>query len=196
MSGATRAPRRARQDRCPAPRRRGLVPASTQRLAQIDLCHDRKGWTREYPRQRFRHRELPPFRPYRCAARCDRSGHIRTPRLLRPRVTSCGGRSPGSRVIAVDHLPRSTQAPSGNEVVGSPLTVAGAAAALCWSARTAFPFDPLAGNHRRSSCRVAAVASMSRQGATQRIVSLCSIGHSPRRRISLLPQRLSQPLAV
>jgi hypothetical protein len=79
-------------------------------------------------------------------------------------VTSCGGRSPGSRVIAVDHLPRSTQAPSGNEVAGSPLTVAGAAAALCSSARTAFPFDPLAGNHRRSSCRVATAASMSATG--------------------------------
>jgi hypothetical protein len=36
------------------------------------------------------------------------------------------------------------------------------------------------GNHRRSSCRVTAAASMSATDATERIFSLCSIGHSPR----------------
>ena len=169
---------------------RGAIPGP-DRSASLP-----KGTDTTIPAATTRHRELPPLAPHRFAVWCNRSGNIRTPRLLRPRVTSCGGRSPGSRVIAVDHLPRSTQAPSGNEVVGSPLTVAGAAAALCWSARTAFPFDPLAGNHRRSSCRVAVVASISATGVTQRIVSLCSIGHSPRRRMDLLPQRLSQPPAV
>jgi hypothetical protein len=84
------------------------------------------------------------FRPY---ADCTTTGlrFARTPRPTRSRVTVAGGRSPGSRVAVSGRLPRSV-APSGSMAEHSPLTVAGAAAALCASpsrARTAFPFDPL-----------------------------------------------------
>src|SRR5882757_5338888 len=58
------------------------------------------------------------------------SFYIRTPRPMRSRVTAAGGRSPGSRVAALDRLPRHLSAPSGISVASSPLTVAGAAAAL------------------------------------------------------------------
>jgi hypothetical protein len=56
------------------------------------------------------------------------SFYIRTPRPMRSRVTATGGRSPGLRVVALDHLPRHLSAPSGISVASSPLTVAGAAA--------------------------------------------------------------------
>jgi hypothetical protein len=84
------------------------------------------------------------FRPY---ADCTTTGlrFARTPRPTRSRVTVAGGRSPGSRVAVSGRLPRSI-APSGTMAGHSPLTVAGAAAALWASlsrARTAFPFDPL-----------------------------------------------------
>jgi hypothetical protein len=57
---------------------------------------------------------------------------------MRSRVTAASGRSPGSRVLALDHLPRTFAGSSGLTVANSPFTVAGAAAAF-----TAFPFDPL-----------------------------------------------------
>jgi hypothetical protein len=84
------------------------------------------------------------FRPY-ADSTTTRLRCARTPRPTRSRVTVAGGRSPGSRVAVSGRLPRSI-APSGTMAGHSPLTVAGAAAALCASlarARTAFPFDPL-----------------------------------------------------
>ena len=84
------------------------------------------------------------FRPY--ADRTTTGLRLaRTPRPTRSRVTVAGGRSPGSQVAVSGRLPRSV-APSGTMAGHSPLTVPGAAAALCASpscARTAFPFDPL-----------------------------------------------------
>ena len=60
-------------------------------------------------RQRSRHRELSPLAPYRLRGRWPVRVYIRTPRPMRPRVTTAGGRSPGSRVLAVDHLPKNTR---------------------------------------------------------------------------------------
>jgi hypothetical protein len=57
------------------------------------------------------------------------------------RMTTIDGRSPGSRVSAGRRLPGISSNPSGVMAHGSPLTVAGAAAALDYSF-TAFPFDP------------------------------------------------------
>jgi hypothetical protein len=45
-------------------------------------------------------------------------------------MTIAGSRFPGSRVAALDHLPRIEKSQWYQMVVGSPLTVAGAAAAL------------------------------------------------------------------
>ena len=59
------------------------------------------------------------------------------------RVTPAVAGLLGLRITASDHLPRNMNVPSGNVVGGFPPTVAGAAAALCRRARTAFPFDPL-----------------------------------------------------
>ncbi len=79
------------------------------------------------------------------------TGHrLGTPRPMRTRVTTTGGRFPGSRVIAFGHLPRDDRSPVAFMAVGSPLTVAGAAAELhtrhcCRSTRTAFPWLSLAG---------------------------------------------------
>ena len=73
----------------------------------------------------------------------DRSGTIRTPRPMRPRVTPAVAGLLARGSFAADRLPGNMRAPSGTLVAASPLTVAGAAAALCASARTAFPFDPL-----------------------------------------------------
>src|SRR3954471_9285178 len=47
-----------------------------------------KGTDTTIPAATTRHRELPPLAPNRFAVWCNRSGNIRTPRLLRPRVTS------------------------------------------------------------------------------------------------------------
>ena len=90
-----------------------------------------KGTDTTIPAATTRHRELPPLAPHRFAVWCNRSGNIRTPRLLRPRVTSRWQvswltghrRRPPSR----EHAPFSVAL----LVEGSPLTVAGAAAALC-----------------------------------------------------------------
>src|SRR5260370_22826763 len=49
---------------------------------------------------------------------------------MRSRVTAAGGRSPGSRVVAFNGLPRHLPVPSGISAKSSPLTVAGAAAEL------------------------------------------------------------------
>ena len=72
----------------------------------------------------------PPGHPARCV----------------PRVTTTDGRSPGSRVTALSsssQVPGLTDpSPSDVLMMGSPLTVAGAAAALGPEPRTAFPFDP------------------------------------------------------
>src|SRR5262245_63949307 len=73
----------------------------------------------------------------------DRSGTIRTPRPMRPRVTPAVAGLLARGSFAADRLPGTGRAPRVMLVAASPLTVAGAAAALCASARTAFPFDPL-----------------------------------------------------
>ena len=66
----------------------------------------------------------------------QRSG---APRPAHSRMTIAGSRSPGSRVTASNHLPRIKRSQWHQMVVGSPLTVAGAAAALLVQQRTAFP---------------------------------------------------------
>jgi hypothetical protein len=76
--------------------------------------------------------------------------HLGTPRPMRSRVTTTDGRFPGSRVVAFGHLPRDDRSPVVFMAVGSPLTVAGAAAELhirhcCRTTRTAFPWLSLAG---------------------------------------------------
>src|SRR5215469_9962629 len=76
----------------------------------------------------------------------NRTKFVRTPRPTRSRVTVAGGRSPGSRVVVFRPPSQECQSLSvAKSARDSPLTVAGAAAALCASrgARTAFPFDPL-----------------------------------------------------
>ena len=84
--------------------------------------------------------------------------HQDTPPDVRAR-DSRGGRSPGSRFIASDCLPRDNVSPVAITVGGSPLTVAGAAAALCKACtHTAFPFDPLR-EPPRPSCRSITTAS-------------------------------------
>src|SRR3954447_14734227 len=105
-----------------------------------------KGTDTTIPAATTRHRELPPLAPHRFAVWCDRSGNIRTPRLLRPRVTSRWQvswltghrRRPPSR----EHAPFSVALLVG----GSPLTVAGAAAALCKHAPRSLLIP--CGNHR------------------------------------------------
>lgn len=57
------------------------------------------------------------------------------------RMTTIDGRSPGSRVSAGRRLPGISRSSSGVMAHGSPLTVAGSAAAL-GCPFTAFPFDP------------------------------------------------------
>src|SRR3954463_10717335 len=135
-----------------------------------------KGTDTTIPAATTRHRELPPLAPNRFAVWCDRSGNIRTPRLLRPRVTS-GGRSPGSRVIAADHLPENKcrsqwlfwSEARRLQLRGQPRH--------CASARTAFPFDPLR-EPPRSSCRGRMIASTPVTEATAGLSLLWSIGHS------------------
>jgi hypothetical protein len=60
----------------------------------------------------------------------NRTEFVRTPRPTRSRVTVAGGRSPGSRVAVSGRLPRNTGFPVAISAEASPLTVAGAAAAL------------------------------------------------------------------
>jgi hypothetical protein len=69
----------------------------------------------------------------------DSSTPTRTPRPMCSRVTTTDGRSPGLRVVAISRLPRPEGPVAFGE--GSPLTVAGAAAALREIPHTAFPFD-------------------------------------------------------
>src|SRR5438128_6078918 len=73
--------------------------------------------------------------------------NVCTPRPTSSRVTTADGRSPGSRVVTLRRLPR-TENSQWHRTKDSPLTVAGAAAALGISPRTAFPFDPQTGNRR------------------------------------------------
>src|ERR1700755_2508898 len=90
-----------------------------------------KGTDTTIPAATTRHRELPPLAPNRFAVWCNRSGNIRTPRLLRPRVTS---RWQVSWLTGHRRRPPSREHAAFSVallVVGSPLTVAGAAAALC-----------------------------------------------------------------
>src|SRR5471032_849127 len=63
--------------------------------------------------------------------------YTRTPRPMRSRVTADSGRSPGLRVVALDHLPRTVRLQWFN---GRKL-----AAHSCGGSRglSAFPFDPL-----------------------------------------------------
>ena len=70
--------------------------------------------------------------------------YIRTPRPMRSRVTTAGGRSPDSRVNAYDHLPRNQKVPSG--ILGRKLAAhscGDSRGVMCRSTRTTFPFDPL-----------------------------------------------------
>src|SRR5437660_8470946 len=73
--------------------------------------------------------------------------NVCTPRPTSSRVTTADGRSPGSRVVTLRRLPR-TENSQWHWTKDSPLTVAGAAAALGITPRTAFPFDPQTGNRR------------------------------------------------
>jgi hypothetical protein len=86
---------------------------------------------------RHRERSLPraPMEPLGSAT-------AGAPRPTCSRVTTADGRSPGSRVATFHRLP-GTRVPSDVLTEDSPLTVAGAAAALGGpSPLTAFPFDP------------------------------------------------------
>ena len=77
-------------------------------------------------RQVVRHRERSlPSRPVRAIG----SATVSTPRPTCSRMTTADGRSPGSRVTTLRRLP-GTREPSGMMTEDSPLTVAGAAAAL------------------------------------------------------------------
>ena len=78
---------------------------------------------------------------------CPGEANVCTPRPTSSRVTTADGRSPGSRVVTLRRLPR-TENSQWHRTKDSPLTVAGAAAALEISPRTAFPFDPQTGNRR------------------------------------------------
>src|SRR6476661_5002644 len=89
-----------------------------------------KGTDTTIPAATTRHRELPPLAPHRFAVWCNRSSNIRTPRLLRPRVTSRWQvswltghrRRPPSR----EHAPFSVAL----LVESSPLTLAGTTAII------------------------------------------------------------------
>src|SRR4051794_28515641 len=85
-----------------------------------------------------RHREQSLTRPYDCTCWL---GYCQYTRPTCSRVTTTDGRSPGSRVTTFRRLP-GTREPSGMMTEDSPLTVAGAAAALAISRLTAFPIDP------------------------------------------------------
>ena len=125
-AGAPAAPRARHSPTCRWPRHR----------ARADRCRavgrqEHEETTRQTRGER-QHVTANCSRPSR-AAGCGRQRpvfYIRTPRPMRSRVTAAGGRSPGSRVFAFDHLPRNLSAPSGTSVASSPLTVAGAAAEL------------------------------------------------------------------
>src|SRR5260221_12372065 len=73
--------------------------------------------------------------------------NVCTPRPTSSRVTTADGRSPGSRVVTVRRLPR-TEISQWHMTKDSPLTIAGAAAALGKFTRTAFPFGPQTRNPR------------------------------------------------
>ena len=143
-AGAPAAPRAKHSRRYRSPRHR----------ARADRCRTDPSSGRETERRTRQTRGTSTVTANRAARRlrmaAKRPFHIRTPRPMRSRVTAASGRSPGSRVLAFDHLPRRPESSSGFTVEGSPLTVAGAAAALL-KPRTAFPFDPLREPLRRIS---------------------------------------------
>ena len=66
---------------------------------------------------------------HRCAFQHPCEANVCTPRPTSSRVTTADGRSPGSRVVTLRRLPR-TEIPQWHMTKDSPLTVAGAAAAL------------------------------------------------------------------
>src|SRR6266576_6755437 len=84
---------------------------------------------------------------HQCAFAQLSEANVCTPRPTSSRVTTADGRSPGSRVVTGRRLPR-TEISQWHMTKDSPLTVAGAAAALGKFPRTAFPFDPQTGNRR------------------------------------------------
>ena len=121
--GGPAAPQPQRSPTCRWPRHR----ARADRCRIVGQEHQE-----ELTRQTRGRRHTSPRTVVTCTARRLRAAkasfYIRTPRPMRSRVTATGGRSPGLRVVALDHLPRHLSAPSGISVASSPLTVAGAAA--------------------------------------------------------------------
>src|SRR5438132_653267 len=84
---------------------------------------------------------------HRCAFQHPCEADVCTPRPTPSRVTTADGRSPGSRVDTLSPPSRDRDS-QWHMTKDSPLTVAGAAAALGKFPRTAFPFDPQTGNRR------------------------------------------------
>jgi hypothetical protein len=84
---------------------RTLASTAPQRTVASDPLDSDPGKTRrELAADVDRHRELrPPYTPH---LGMPTGRHLGTPRPMRSRVTTTGGRFPGSRVIAFDHLPR------------------------------------------------------------------------------------------
>src|SRR3954447_13749393 len=78
---------------------------------------------------------------HRCAFQHPCEANVCTPRPTSSRVTTADGRSPGSRVVTLSP-PSQDRDSQWHVTKDSPLTVAGAAAALGKFPRTAFPFDP------------------------------------------------------
>ena len=75
------------------------------------------------------------------------SATTRTPRPMCSRVTTTGGRSPGSRVTAFHRLPRH-KCPVANDKRLAAYSCGGSRGIGTWleeGALTAFPFDPLGG---------------------------------------------------
>jgi hypothetical protein len=80
-------------------RRRSRIEAETTKTQD-----SRRAWTR--------HRDHD--RPALAYAKVTPAGHrLGTPRPMRSRMTTTGGRFPGSRVVAFGHLPRDGSVPSG-----------------------------------------------------------------------------------
>ena len=129
-----------------------------------DRGQDQSRRARRYLRQRSRHRELPPLAPYRFTVRCDRSGNIRTPRLLRPRVTPAvagllaRGSSPPTTFPRTAFSVALWSEARRLQLRGQPRR--------CAQAHAPRSLLIPCGNHRRPSCRARTIASTSLTDAT------------------------------
>ena len=83
-----------------------------------------------------------------------------------PARDSCGGRSPGSRVLAADHLPKNTRSQWHLWSEARRLQLRGQPR-RCAQAHAPRSLLIPCGNHRRPSCRVRTIASTSLADATE-----------------------------